>query len=344
MKAIVYRATGDPSVLELVDRDMRDPGPGEVRVRIVVSAVNPTDWKSRRGAKPGEPLPFAEVVPNQDGAGIVDAVGAGVDQFRIGDRVWLALAAYQRADGGTAQEYAVLPVERVFALPGSAGFDVGASLGVPAITAHRALTVAEDGPRRLHPGALDGKVVLVAGGAGAVGHAAIQLAKWAGAVVITTISSPAKAALVRDAGADHVVNYRETDAAAQIRRITAEGVDLVVEVAPAQNADLDLAVIHNHGCVAVYANNGGDHVHLDVRKHFSLNVRYQFVLLYTVGMEAVHAAAEDINAAIADGALAVGEQAGLPLHRFGLADTAAAHAAVEESIVGKVLIDVGPAE
>lgn len=340
MKAIVYRATGDPSVLELVDREIRYPGRGEVRVRIMVSAVNPTDWKSRRGAKPGEPLPFEEVVPNQDGAGVVDAVGPGVEHLHVDDRVWLALAAYQRADGGTAQEFAVLPAERVFPLPENAGFDVGASLGVPAITAHRALTIAEDGPRRLHPGALDGKVVLVAGGAGAVGHAAIQLAKWAGAVVITTVSGPVKAALATAAGANHVVNYRETHAAAEIRRIAPTGIDQIVEVAPAPNAELDLAVIRNRGSVAVYANNGGDQVSLDVRRHFSLNVRYQFVLLYTVGMAAVQAAAEDINAAIADGALPVGEAAGLPLHRFDLADTAAAHAAVEGSIVGKVLIDV----
>ncbi|MCB5275371.1 alcohol dehydrogenase [Arthrobacter sp. SO5] len=340
MKAIVYRATGDPSVLELVDREIRDPGRGEVRVRIVVSAVNPTDWKSRRGARPGEPLPFAEVVPNQDGAGIVDAVGPGVEHLHVGDRVWVALAAYQRADGGTAQEFAVLPAERVFLLPENAGFDVGASLGVPAITAHRALTIAEDGPQRLRPGALDGKVVLVAGGAGAVGHAAIQLAKWAGAVVITTVSGPAKAALVTAAGADHVINYRDTQAAAEIRRIAPEGVDQIVEVAPAQNADLDLAVIRNRGSVAVYANNGGDQMSLDVRRHFSLNVRYQFVLLYTVGMAAVHDAAEDINAAIVDGAIPVGEAAGLPLHRFDLANTAAAHAAVEASTIGKVLIDV----
>jgi NADPH2:quinone reductase len=340
MKAIVYRATGDPSVLELVDREIRDPGRGEVRVRIVVSAVNPTDWKSRRGARPGEPLPFAEVVPNQDGAGTVDAVGPGVEHLHIGDRVWVALAAYQRADGGTAQEFAVLPAERVFPLPENAGFDLGASLGVPAITAHRALTIAEDGPRRLRPGALDGKVVLVSGGAGAVGHAAIQLAKWAGAVVITTVSGPAKAALATAAGADHVINYRESHAAAEIRRIAPEGVDQIVEVAPAQNAELDLAVIRNRGSIAVYANNGGDQVTLDVRRHFSLNVRYQFVLLYTVGMAAVHNAAEDINAAIADRAIPVGEAAGLPLHRFVLADTSAAHAAVEENIIGKVLIDV----
>jgi len=182
--------------------------------------------------------------------------------------------------------------------------------------------------------------VLVAGGAGAVGHAAIQLAKWAGARVITTVSSPAKAALATGAGADHIVNYKETVAAVEIRRIAPEGVDLIVEVAPAPNAELDLAVIRNRGSIAVYANNGGDHVNLDIRKHFSLNVRYQFVLLYTVGMETVHAAAQDVNAAMADGALAVGERAGLPLHRFGLSDTAAAHAAVEDSIVGKVLIDV----
>ncbi|BCW66856.1 NADPH:quinone reductase [Arthrobacter sp. NicSoilB4] len=336
----MYRATGDPSVLELVDREIRAPGRGEVRVRIMVSAVNPTDWKSRRGIRPGQTLPFAEVVPNQDGAGIVDAVGPGVEHLHVGDRVWVALAAHQRADGGTAQEFAVLPAERVFPLPENAGFDVGASLGVPAITAHRALTIAEDGPRRLRPGALDGKAVLVAGGAGAVGHAAIQLAKWAGAVVITTVSGPAKAALATAAGADHVINYGEGHAAAEIRRIAPEGVDQIVEVAPAQNAELDLAVIRNRGSIAVYANNGGDQVTLDVRRHFSLNVRYQFVLLYTVGMAAVHAAAEDINAAIADGALPVGEAAGLPLHRFDLANTPAAHAAVEESIIGKVLIDV----
>ncbi len=342
MKAIVYRTTGDPSVLELVEREARAPGHGEVRVRIMVSGVNPTDWKSRRGARPGEALPFDDVVPNQDGAGVVDAVGAGVEHLQAGDRVWLALAAYQRADGGTAQEFAVLPAERVFPLPEEAEFDLGASLGVPAVTAHRTLTVAEDGPRRLHPGALAGKIVLVAGGAGAVGHAAIQLARWAGAVVITTVSSPEKASLVHAAGAHHIINYKDSDAAAEIRRIAPDGVDLIVEVAPAQNAALDLAVIRNRGSIAVYANNGGDHVSLDVRKHFSLNIRYQFVLLYTVGMDAIHAAAEDINAALADGALPVGEAAGLPLHRFELARTSEAHAAVEENIVGKVLIQVAP--
>ncbi|TFC50355.1 MULTISPECIES: NADPH:quinone reductase [unclassified Cryobacterium] len=340
MKAIVYSQTGDPSVLQLVDRPVTEPGAGEVRVRMVVSGVNPTDWKSRRGSAAGEKLAFDDVVPGQDGAGIVDAVGAGVQHVAVGDRVWLALAAYQRANSGSAQEYAVLPAERVFGLPANASFDQGASLGVPAITAHRALTVAEDGPRRLQPGALAGEVVLVAGGAGAVGHAAIQLARWAGASVITTVSSPEKAALATAAGAQHVLTYTDPDIVAQIRAIAPEGVDLIVEVAPAQNARLDLAVIRNRGSIAVYANNGGDQMTLDVRQHFSLNVRYQFVLLYTVGMDAIRAAAEDITAALVDGALAVGEEAGLPLHRTDLAHTADAHALVESDVVGKVLIDV----
>jgi NADPH:quinone reductase len=341
MKAIVYSHTGDPSVLNLVDRELTEPRQGEVRIRVVYSGVNPTDWKSRRGSRPGESLTFAEIVPNQDGAGVVDKVGPGVSGLEVGDRVWLTLAAHQLASGGTAQEFTVLPTNRVHPLPDSASFELGASLGVPAVTAHRALTVAEDGPSRLAPGALSGKVVLVAGGAGAVGHAAIQLARWAGATVITTVSSAEKAALATAAGAHQVVNYRDSDAAAEIRRFSPDGVDLIVEVAPAQNAGLDLAVIRNRGSIAVYANNGGDTFMLDVRRHFALNVRYQFLLLYTVGQSALDAAAEDVSAAVRDGALAVGEEAGLPLRRFDLAHTADAHAAVEDAAVGKVLIQVG---
>lgn len=340
MKSIVYRETGAPSVLTLIDRDLAEPGQNEVRIRIAVSGVNPTDWKSRQGAKPGQPLDFAEIVPNQDGAGIVDAVGAGVTGLAVGDRVWTVIAAYQRAFGGTAQEFAIVDADRVYPLPDAASFELGASLGVPAVTAHRALTVSEDGPSRLAPGAFDGKTVLVAGGAGAVGHAAIQLARWAGATVITTVSSADKAALATSAGAQHVVNYRESDAAAEIRALAPDGVDLVVEVAPGPNAELNQAVLKNHGTVSVYANNGGDTMTLDVRKHFGINTRYQFVLLYTVGQKARDEAAEDIVAAIEAGALPVGTDAGLPLHLFDLADTAEAHAAVESDTVGKVLIRV----
>lgn len=339
MKTIAYSRTGDPSVLELVEREVPQPAPGEVRVRVVVSGVNPTDWKSRAGSRPGAPTPFAEVVPNQDGAGVVDATGDGVTHVGIGDRVWIFLAAHARPTG-TAQEFTIVPAERVVNLPDAASFDIGASLGVPAMTAHRALTVSEHGPRRLSPGALDGRTVLVAGGAGAVGHAAVQLARWSGARVITTVSSPQKAALATSAGAQHVVNYRETDAAAAIRAVAPDGVDIVVEVSPATNARLNSRVIANHGTIAVYATDGGGEMTVDVRHHFALNVRYQFLLLYTVGAAPLAAAAEDITRALEDHALDVGEQAGLPLTRFPLDRTGDAHAAVEAGTVGKVLIDV----
>jgi NADPH:quinone reductase len=339
MKSVVYSRTGDPSVLRLVDRDVTEPRPGEVRVRIVVSGVNPTDWKSRLGSRDGAAPPFPEVTPNQDGAGVVDAVGEGVDTLAVGDRVWVYFAGHQRPTG-TAQEYTNLPAARVVRLPAGTSFDIGASLGVPAMTAHRVLTVSEDGPQRLHPGALAGKVVLVAGGAGAVGHAAIQLARWAGATVITTISSPAKAALATAAGAHHVINYRDEEAATAITKLAPDGVDLVVEVAIAANSQLNINVIKPRGCIAIYANDGGGGLVLDVRQNMIKNLRYQFVLLYTVGDAALTAAVADITLALADGALLVGERAGLPLHRFPLADTAIAHQAVQDGAVGKVLIDV----
>jgi NADPH2:quinone reductase len=342
MRSIVYTQTGDPSVLQLVEREQPQPGPGEVRVRIVVSGVNPTDWKSRRGQGMQSALD-AEVVPNQDGAGVVDAVGSGVTEFAVGDRVWLHLAAYQR-QSGTAQEFAVLPIERVAPLADGVSFDVGASLGVPAMTAHRALTVAEDGPARLHPGALTGQVVLVAGGAGAVGHAAIQLARWAGATVITTVSGAAKATLAESAGAHHVVVYTEGDTAEKIRAIAPDGVNLIVEVAPAVNAGLDAAVAAPRASVAIYATDGGGSITLEAGPNMGGNVRYQFILVYTVGQAALDAAKADVSAAAADGVFAVGEAAGLPLHRFPLERTADAHAAVEDGVVGKVLIDVGSPE
>ena len=339
MKSVVYSRTGTPSVLQLVDRDVIEPAPGEVRVRIVVSGVNPTDWKFRLGSGDGAAPPFPEVSPNQDGAGVVAAVGEGVVDLAVGDRVWVYLAGHQRPTG-TAQEFTNLPADRVVRLPEGTSFDIGASLGVPAMTAHRALTVSEDGPARLYHGALAGKVVLVAGGAGAVGHAAIQLARWAGATVVTTISSPAKAALATAAGAEHVINYRNHDAASAITKVAPDGVDMVVEVAIAANWQLNMDVIKSRSSIAVYANDGGSELPLPVRPHMVKNVRYQFMLLYTVGDAALAAAVEDITRALEDGALPVGEDAGLPLHRFPLTATADAHQAVEDGAVGKVLIDV----
>ena len=305
---------------------------------MIVSGVNPTDWKSRAGGTPA-PTRFPEQVPNQDGAGIVDAVGPDVTGLAVGDRVWVWDAAFERTDG-TAQELVVLPERQVVPLPDDASFDLGASLGIPALTAHRALTANESGPEQLTPGSLDGQHVLVTGGAGAVGHAAIQLARWAGATVITTVSSDEKAELARAAGAHHVINYRSADVAAEVAAITQHGVDTIVDVNVLANLEADLAVIRFGGTIAVYATDSNDPLSVPIGAAMRKNVRLQFVLTYTVTDEQKRAAVAAVSAAVADGALPVGDEHGLPLTRFALADTAAAHDAVEAGTVGKVVIDV----
>jgi len=338
MKAIVYRQTGPAEVLELVERaEPGPPGPGEVVVRIAVSGVNPTDWKSRSAA-PGRALDVPQV-PNQDGAGVVAAVGDGVEGLAPGQRVWVWDAAWQRADG-TAQELVALPARQVVALPDGASFDLGAALGIPALTAHRALTCFEGAPERLAPGALAGRTALVAGGAGAVGHAAIQLAKWAGARVIATVSSDEKGALARAAGADHVVDYRAEDLVERVRALAPDGVDPIVEVNPNANAAADVRIVAPGGTIAIYADAGEDDVPIPVRPSMARNVRWQFLLTYTTTVAQKDAAVAAVAAAVADGALPVGEAAGLPLIRFPLERTADAHRAVEEGAVGKVVVDV----
>lgn len=338
MKAVVYTATGPSSVLTLTDRPMTEPGEGEVRVRIVRSGVNPTDWKARKGASPGVAMP-APQVPNQDGSGVVDAVGPGVTDVEIGRRVWVWDAAWQRSDG-TAQELVVLPVGQVVALPDDESYETGASLGIPALTAHRALTANENWPARLSPGSLEGAVVLVAGGAGAVSHAAIQLAAWAGATVVTTVSTDEKAELARAAGAHHVVNYRTEDVAARVGEIAPDGVDTVVEVNLAANLGLDIDVSATNGTIAVYTSEPPDPLPVPVRQSMTKNLRYQFVLTYTTSPQQKQHAVADVSAALSAGALRVGVEHGLPVTTFALADTAAAHDAVEQATVGKVLVDV----
>jgi NADPH2:quinone reductase len=338
MRTVVYEQTGGPEVLRVVETATPEPGPGEIRVKLHRSGVNPTDWKSRRGNEPGERVSPPQT-PNQDGSGVVDAVGVGVPGRLLGLRVWVWEAAYQRPHG-TAAEYSIVPARQAEALPDQASFDLGASLGVPFVTAHRCLTVAEDGPQRLGPGALSGRHVLVAGGAGAVGNAAIQLSRWSDASVITTVSGPAKAQLAAAAGADHVIDYTSEDVVAEVRKIVPAGVDVVVEVAPAQNAGIDAEVIATHGSIAVYANNGGDELTLPVRPLMRTNARWQFVLLYTAPAVAKERAIADLSVAVAERAVRIGAEAGLPLHHFPLQEAGAAHAAVEGGVTGKVLIDI----
>ncbi|MFH8584168.1 NADPH:quinone reductase [Streptomyces celluloflavus] len=336
MKSVIRTAAGGPEVLQYVERPVPEPGPGEVRVRVHVSGVNPTDWRSRRRAlPPGMP----EQVPHQDGAGVIDAVGPQVDPARVGQRVWIWEAAWQRP-WGTAQQYTLVPDGHAVALPDHAPFELGAALGVPALTAHRALTVHDGGPGPIGPGTLRGMTVLVAGGAGAVGNAAVQLARWAGARVITTVSSPAKAALARAAGAHRVVDYRTQDAATEILAFAPEGVDIVVEVAPGANTALDIAVAAQGAVVAYYSGGEGEQLSVPVLTSLPANLRWQSVFVYTVPSAAKQQALTDVTAAVDAGALRVGEEAGLPLHRFALERAADAHAALEQGVVGKVLLDI----
>ncbi|MEU4451092.1 NADPH:quinone reductase [Nocardioides sp. NPDC023903] len=335
MRAIVYAENGPSSVMKLAERAVPKPGPGEVLVRLVRAGVNPTDWKVRAGVS--ATLTTPEATPGQDGAGVVEEIGEGVTTHIVGQPVWLYMVQHGQA-WGTAAEYVTVPAHKAVELAAGASYDLGASLGVPAMTAHRALT--SGAVERVAPESFSGLTILVHGGAGAVGNAAIQLAVWAGATVITTVSSAEKAALAKAAGAHHIVNYREGDPAAEIREIAPDGVDQIVEVAPAVNNDLDLAVIANRGTIAIYANNGGDELTLPVRTTFSLNLRYQFLQLYRIEPAQIQAAAEDVAAAVAAGALRVGPEGGVPLHHYRLEETAAAHDAVEAGAVGKVLIDL----
>jgi len=338
MRAIEYAETGPADVLTLVDRARPAPGAAEVVVRIAVSGVNPTDWKARAGSGDGAALPEPQV-PNQDGAGIVESVGEGVTSVSTGDRVWVWDAADHRPDG-TAQEFALIPDRQVVLLPDEVSFDVGASLGIPALTAHQALTAREGGPTELAPGVLDGIVVLVAGGAGAVGHAAIQLAVWAGATVLTTVSSDEKRALAEAAGAHHVIDYKTEDVAARANAIAPHGVDIVVEVNAVANLETDLTVLAPGGTISMYAATGTENASVPIRDAMVKNARLQFLLTYTTSLEQKQAAVRSVSAAAKAGVLGVGTEHGLPIARFPLERTADAHSAVEDNFVGKVLIDV----
>ena len=326
MRAALYDRYGAArEVLRVEEIDQPEPGPGEVRVKVDVSGVNPTDWKARSGATP-RPIDGFQI-PHHDGAGQIDAVGEGVDRARLGERVWTWMAAAGR-QWGTAAEWAVVPAWMAVPLPDSASAELGASLGVPALTAHRCLFA--DGP-------IKGKTVLVAGGAGAVGHFAIELAKHAGARVVTTVSGPGKAELAAKAGADLVVNYREPDAADQISLFAGPGgVDHVVELALGANLQLDLAVVKRPDArIVCYAAEATDPA-VPVRACMNANVILRFVLLYGVPREALERAAADITAALADGALTE-----LPGTTFPLDEVAAAHDAVEAGAVGKVFVVPG---
>jgi NADPH2:quinone reductase len=323
MRAAVYHRVGSArEVLELRDLPEPEPGSGEVRVRLAFSAVNPTDWRARGGFLGGV-LPFPMQIPGQDGAGVIDAVGPDVDDARIGDAVWVYHAAWQRP-AGTAAQSVVVPSGQAVAVPEGIGLEQAAALGIPFMTAHRCLFA--DGPINDH-------CVLVAGGAGAVGQAAIQLAKRGGADVIATVSTPEKAALAEEAGADLVVNYRELGAADRIRTAAPTGVDRILELALATNLELDLTVIGRGGTIMTYSPERAD-PELPVARLMRDGIRLSFMLIYTTPRQALRTAVEAITSALIDRALRP-----LPTTVFTLEEIAAAHEASERGITGKVLID-----
>jgi NADPH:quinone reductase len=324
MRAAWYERQGAPDeVLQVGERPDLEAGPGEVRVRIHASGVNPSDTYGRSGRQ--GPMAFPLVIPHQDGAGVIDAAGDGVSADRMGERVWVYEATLNRP-GGTAAEFCVVPAGRAVRLPDSTDFDVGACLGIPAMTAHRA--VFADGP-------VQGQTILVTGGAGSVGSTAIQLAVWGGASVIATVSSDEKARAAMDAGAAHTINYRQQDVPAEVRRLTGDaGVDRVVDVDFGGNLATSVEVLKPNGVIASYASRGNDQPPVHFRTLMVKNVTVHAILVYTMSEAAKEAAANDITRALEAGALRPLITSRLPLERIAEAQ---AHVEKVSSIGNTVL-------
>ena len=294
MRAAFYDEQGAArEVLGVSDLPDPQPGAGEVRVRVVASGINPSDIKTRTGFG-GKAKPFARIVPHQDGAGVIDAVGPGVPDTRIGERVWIYMAQWGRAFG-TAAEFVVVPSAQAVRLADNVSFEIGASLGVPAMTAHRCLFADGD---------LRGERVLVQGGAGAVGNAAILLAKWAGAWVAATVSRDEQAEVARAAGADLVLNRHEEDVSHAIRSATGgHGVDRIVDVDIAANINVAVACLARDGVVSVYSTETPE-AKLIIPFFPALlgGFSFRFVYVYTMPEAAMRQATQEISACAASGA------------------------------------------
>ncbi|MFF4731721.1 NADPH:quinone reductase [Streptomyces mirabilis] len=299
------------------------PGPGEVRVRVTVSGVNPGDTKKRRGWL-GSSMPYPRVIPHSDAAGVVDAVGDGVDARRIGRRVWVYGAQSYRPYG-TAAQCTVVPERQAVPLPDHLDDELGANLGIPGITAHR--TVFADGP-------VDGRLVLVQGVLGGVGSIAAQLARWAGATVIATVRRTADLDRIDPAVVSHAVALDTEDPAAAVRAHAPRGVDRIIEVALSDNADLDNAVVANNAVIAAYATRA-DRTEIPFWPLLFNNVTLRLLGSDDFPEEARRQAARDLTAAAAVGALTI------PVSdRYPLEDIAKAHDRVDAGGHGRVLVTV----
>lgn len=325
MRAIWYERTGPADqVLTYGDMDVPSLGPEDVLVKVHTSGVNPSDTKRRSG---NIAVAFPRIIPHSDGAGIIEAVGTAISPSRVGERVWLWNAQFGRLFG-TAAEYIVLPSMQATHLPDVVNFETGACLGIPALTAHRCLFA--DGP-------IHGQTLLIAGGAGAVGHAAIQLAKWGGARVITTISSAEKAAVVRTAGADYVLEYTREDVATRIGEITqGQGVDRIIDVAFGQNVTLDVNVLKTNGVIATYGSDAEAYPRLPFFELLRKDITVRFILVYIIPEAARERGITDVNAAVEAGILRP-----IIAARYSLWEVSQAHVAVESGkMIGNIVINV----
>jgi NADPH2:quinone reductase len=326
MKAVWYERTGAaPDVLAFGDMPTPMAGPGEVRVRLEASGVNPADVGRRAGSY--RAMEFPRVIPNSDGAGIVDQLGDGVTRLGVGQRVWLYNGQRNGRAFGTAAEYISLAEHLVTPLPNDVSFAAGATLGIPCMTAWCCLF--GDGP-------IAGQTILVTGGAGAVGHYAVQLAKWGGARVIATVSSSLKAEQARAAGADLVINYKTEDVLAKALAFTEQrGVNRVVDVDFGGNIATTLKLMAMNSTIAVYATNGNRSPVLPMRDLMEKCIGLRALVLFALSQPLLAAAQADISKWLA---------AGPRLHniaaRFALSETAQAHLAVEQGDkLGTVIVD-----
>ena len=325
MRAAYYEANGAArAVLRLGEVPTPQPGAGEVRVKLMASGVNPSDVKAREGRT--RKLAYPRVIPHSDGAGVIDAVGGGVAKDRIGERVWIWNAQWKRADG-TCAEYVALPEAMAVPLPEHAGFADGACLGIPAMTAYQAVASAE---------VWAGSTLLIAGGAGGVGHYAIQFAKACGAVCIATVSSGAKAELARQAGADHTIDYKREDVGARVMDLTDNaGVDAVIEMDLAANAKLYPRVLRPRGLVVVYGT-GSPESQIPSQWMLVNAIMLKFIYVYELTPEERAAAIGEINRMLSDKRL-INNVA----KTFPLSEIAAAHEAVEQGqVAGNVVVSI----
>jgi len=324
MRAAYYEKNGSArEVLRVGDVATPQAGPGEVRVKLAISGVNPSDVKARQGSRK---IAWPQLVPHSDGAGVIDQVGDGIAKSRIGERVWVWNGQWKRPFG-TAAEYIALPAAQAVNLPDNVSFEAGACLGIPAMTAVHAVALSH---------ASKGTTLLVAGGAGAVSQYVIQFAKAQGATVITTVSSPKKAKAAQEAGADHVIDYKRENIGERVMELTGKrGVDAVLEMDLAANAKLLPGVLRPKGSVIVYGTGAAE---ATLPASFCLvnSIRLQFFLVYELDEVERSAAIAAINQALAAGALS--HRIAQPVYK--LADAVAAHEAVEKGSIGNVIVTI----